>query len=42
MICHLTFLLIDVFSFLAINVYILELYNKDNYYYYIIKDTSYD
>ena len=40
--CHLTFLSIDVFFYLAINVYMLELYNKDNYYYYIVEDTSCD
>ena len=37
---HHTFVLIEVFFFLFSNM--LELYNKDNYYYYIIEDTLHD
>ena len=39
--CHHIFVLIEVF-FIYLFSNMLELYNKDNYYYYIIEDTLHD
>ena len=34
--CHLIFVSIDVCFYLVINVYMLKLYNKDNYNYIVV------